>query len=125
MSVFDEPKIDCHVHLLDPAHFPYAAEAPYFPSGGEIGSLRQMEHVFSAYGVKRALIVQPNRAATIGTIAACWRRWTRARDAIGALRSSIRRSASRNWLRSRLAGLSEWPSTCRFTAWRAIATRWG
>ena len=60
MSVFDEPKIDCHCHLLDPDGFPYRPDTPYRPSGQEIGTLAQMEHVFAAYGVTRALITQPN-----------------------------------------------------------------
>jgi len=60
MSVFDEPKIDCHCHLLDPARFPYAADTPYRPAGGEIATIAQMDGVFAAYGVHRAVLVQPN-----------------------------------------------------------------
>jgi len=60
MSVFDEPKIDCHCHLLDPVRFPYAADTPYRPAGAEIATIEQMNGVFGAYGVHRALLVQPN-----------------------------------------------------------------
>ncbi len=60
MPVFDEPKIDCHCHLLDPGRFPYAADTPYRPAGAEIATIEQMNEVFSAYGVRRALLVQPN-----------------------------------------------------------------
>jgi predicted TIM-barrel fold metal-dependent hydrolase len=60
MSIFDEPKVDCHNHLLDPLHFPYFADTPYRPAGQEIATLGQMRHVFAAYGVHNALIVQPN-----------------------------------------------------------------
>ena len=60
MSVFDEPKIDCHCHLLDPARYPYAADTPYRPAGGEIATIAQMNGVFAAYGVHRAVLVQPN-----------------------------------------------------------------
>jgi predicted TIM-barrel fold metal-dependent hydrolase len=60
MSVFHEPKIDCHCHVLDPAGFPYAANTPYRPAGQEIATAAQMEQVFAAYGVRHALIVQPN-----------------------------------------------------------------
>jgi hypothetical protein len=32
-DVFAEPKIDCHVHVLDPARFPYRADTHYAPTG--------------------------------------------------------------------------------------------
>jgi predicted TIM-barrel fold metal-dependent hydrolase len=60
MSVFDEPKIDCHCHLLDPARFPYGADNPYRPAGQEIATAGQMDQIFQAYGVRNALLVQPN-----------------------------------------------------------------
>ena len=60
MSVFDEPKIDTHCHLFDPANFPYLADTPYRPAGQEIASANQMRHVFAAYGVRYALLTQPN-----------------------------------------------------------------
>lgn len=60
MSVFDEPKIDCHCHLFDPVRYPYRPDTPYRPAGQEITTLEQMNAVFAAYGVRRALLVQPN-----------------------------------------------------------------
>lgn len=60
MSVYDEPKIDCHCHLFDPARYPYRVDTPYRPAGQEIATLEQMNAVFAAYGVRRALLVQPN-----------------------------------------------------------------
>jgi predicted TIM-barrel fold metal-dependent hydrolase len=60
MSVFDEPKIDCHCHLFDPARYPYRPDTPYRPAGQEIATLEQMRAVFAAYGVRQALLVQPN-----------------------------------------------------------------
>jgi predicted TIM-barrel fold metal-dependent hydrolase len=60
MSVFDEPKIDCHCHLLDPARFPYGADNPYRPAGQEVATAAQMDQMFHAYGVRNALLVQPN-----------------------------------------------------------------
>ena len=43
VAIFAEPKIDCHVHVLDPARFPYRADTHYAPAGQEIGTpaLRQ------------------------------------------------------------------------------------
>lgn len=60
MSIFFEPRIDCHCHVLDPARFPYRDDTPYRPTGQEIGTAAQMEHVFAAYGIQRALVVGPN-----------------------------------------------------------------
>jgi predicted TIM-barrel fold metal-dependent hydrolase len=60
MSIFDEPKVDCHLHLLDPLRFPYAADTPYRPAGQEITTAAQMNQMFAAYGIRNALLVQPN-----------------------------------------------------------------
>ena len=60
MSIFDEPKVDCHLHLLDPLRFPYAEATPYRPTGQEITTTAQMNRMFAAYGVRNALLVQPN-----------------------------------------------------------------
>lgn len=60
MSIFDEPKIDCHCHVLDPARFPYADDVAYRPAGQEIGPLAQYREVMDAYGITRALLVGPN-----------------------------------------------------------------
>jgi predicted TIM-barrel fold metal-dependent hydrolase len=60
MSIFTEPKIDCHCHILDPVGFPYAANTPYRPVGQEIGTAAQMRTAFATYGVRHALLVQPN-----------------------------------------------------------------
>ena len=60
MSIFAEPKIDCHVHVLDPARFPYGSDVPYRPAGAEIGTAEQLGHLMRAHGVKHALLVQPD-----------------------------------------------------------------
>jgi predicted TIM-barrel fold metal-dependent hydrolase len=60
MSIFDEAKIDCHCHVLDPARFPYAPEVDYRPAGQEIGTLAQFQRVMEAYGIRHALLVGPN-----------------------------------------------------------------
>ena len=56
MSVFDEPKIDTHCHLFDPVRYPYRPDTPYRPAGQEVATLDQMEAVFAAYNVGRALL---------------------------------------------------------------------
>jgi predicted TIM-barrel fold metal-dependent hydrolase len=60
LSIYDEPKIDCHNHVFDPARFPYAADAYYLPSGQEVGTPAQLTGVFDAYGVRNAVVVGPN-----------------------------------------------------------------
>ncbi len=60
MSVFDEPKVDCHCHVLDPARFPYAPDVAYRPAGQEIAPLEQYLQVMQAYGITQALLVGPN-----------------------------------------------------------------
>jgi predicted TIM-barrel fold metal-dependent hydrolase len=60
MHIFDEPKIDCHAHVIDPANFPYGRDIAYKPSGQEIGTAAQFREVMKTFGVRHALLVQPN-----------------------------------------------------------------
>jgi predicted TIM-barrel fold metal-dependent hydrolase len=59
-TLITEPKFDCHCHVLDPVGFPYGTTTPYRPVGQEIGTAAQMAAVFANYGVRNALLVQPN-----------------------------------------------------------------
>jgi predicted TIM-barrel fold metal-dependent hydrolase len=54
------PKIDCHIHALDPVRFPYGADTPYRPSGQEIAPAAQLIRVFDAFDVRHALVVATN-----------------------------------------------------------------
>ena len=60
MNLFDQPKVDCHNHVLDPARFAYAEGVAYRPAGQEIGTQAQHRAVMDAYGVRHALVVGPN-----------------------------------------------------------------
>jgi predicted TIM-barrel fold metal-dependent hydrolase len=60
VSIFDEAKIDCHNHVLDPVRFPYASDVAYCPTGQEIGTLAQYQEVMNSYNVAYALLVGPN-----------------------------------------------------------------
>jgi predicted TIM-barrel fold metal-dependent hydrolase len=60
MTIFDEPKIDAHCHVLDPARFPYAENVIYRPAGQELGTAPQYLQVMDAYGIRHALLVGPN-----------------------------------------------------------------
>ncbi len=59
MSIFDEPKIDSHAHVLDPDRFAYG-EGIYHPSGQEIGTVGQMRPMMECYGIRHTFLVQPN-----------------------------------------------------------------
>jgi predicted TIM-barrel fold metal-dependent hydrolase len=54
------PKIDCHIHAIDPVRFPYGADTPYRPSGQEIAPAAQLIRVFDAFDVRHALVVATN-----------------------------------------------------------------
>jgi predicted TIM-barrel fold metal-dependent hydrolase len=60
MSIFNEPKIDCHTHVFDPVKFPYGKDIEYKPSGQEVGNAAQLRQVMKTYGVSHSLLVQPN-----------------------------------------------------------------
>ncbi len=60
VNVFDEPKVDCHCHVLDPARFAYAPDVAYRPAGQEQGGIDAYLQVMQAYGIRRSLIVGPN-----------------------------------------------------------------
>lgn len=76
VSLFEEPKVDCHCHVLDPRRFAYDPASPYHPSGAEIGTPAQLGRVLEGHGVRHALLVQPNsgygadNACMLATIAA-------------------------------------------------------
>lgn len=55
-----QPKIDCHVHVFDPARFPYAPDTFYRPSGHDVATVRALDSVMASHGVSHALIVGPN-----------------------------------------------------------------
>lgn len=59
-SIFDEPKIDCHLHILDPERFAYRADTHYAPAGQERGTYDQLLAVLDTYGTRHALLVGPN-----------------------------------------------------------------
>jgi len=59
-TIYAQPKIDCHCHVLDPYNFAYADDVAYRPRAQEIGSAKYFEEVLRAYGVQHALLVGPN-----------------------------------------------------------------
>ena len=45
MTLPVSPRIDCHIHAIDPVRFPYSADTPYRPSGQEIAPASQLLRV--------------------------------------------------------------------------------
>jgi predicted TIM-barrel fold metal-dependent hydrolase len=60
VTIVTEPKIDCHLHLLDPRRFPYHPQAWYHPVENEQGSAEQLIDLFDAFAVRHAVVVGPN-----------------------------------------------------------------
>lgn len=60
MNMTSQRKIDCHVHVLDPARFPYHPDAWYMPFGGEAGTVANLGQVLDFHGAQNAVIVGPN-----------------------------------------------------------------
>lgn len=52
-----ENACDCHVHVLQPGRFPYAATRTYTPPGASAAELLALE---DALGVRRVIVVQPS-----------------------------------------------------------------
>ncbi len=59
-TVYATPKVDCHCHILDPQGHPYAEGVHYRPTGQETGSADYFAQVLDCYGVRHALLVEPN-----------------------------------------------------------------
>jgi len=59
MTIFEQPKIDTHHHVFDPARFPYLPDTPYRPQGHEIGTTDYYRAVMQAYNIRHSLIVGP------------------------------------------------------------------
>jgi predicted TIM-barrel fold metal-dependent hydrolase len=60
VTIFGEPKVDAHCHVLDPVRFPYAPDVAYRPAGQEQGGIAEYVAVMEAYGIRHALLVGPN-----------------------------------------------------------------
>ncbi len=60
MSIWDERKIDCHHHVIDPARFPYANDTAYRPHGQEVAPLELLLQVFDSFAVRYGLVVGTN-----------------------------------------------------------------
>jgi predicted TIM-barrel fold metal-dependent hydrolase len=52
--------IDCHVHVFDPARFPYAPDTYYAPAGQELGTPARLAELLDWHGVDHAVLVGPN-----------------------------------------------------------------
>jgi len=59
-SWLPEGAIDCHVHVVDPEHFPYDEGPGYKPRPHETGTASQLAHTLAVHGIAGALLVQPS-----------------------------------------------------------------
>jgi predicted TIM-barrel fold metal-dependent hydrolase len=50
---------DCHVHVFDPARFPFAANAPYRPIPAECGTAQDLAATLDSAGIERVVLVNP------------------------------------------------------------------
>ncbi len=53
------PVVDCHVHLFDPARFPYSDVTPYRPAPHETATVEQLLGVLDTHAISHALLVTP------------------------------------------------------------------
>jgi predicted TIM-barrel fold metal-dependent hydrolase len=51
---------DCHLHIIDPARFPFVPGAGYTPRPDETGTREALDAVLDAHGAAHALLVQPS-----------------------------------------------------------------
>ncbi len=51
--------VDTHVHVFDPARFPYSAKASYRPAPGECGTASDLIRLLDASGIDRVVLVNP------------------------------------------------------------------
>lgn len=51
---------DTHVHVLDPARFPFPPDTAYHPVAAELGSAHELALVLDAAGVARVVLVNPS-----------------------------------------------------------------
>jgi predicted TIM-barrel fold metal-dependent hydrolase len=51
---------DCHLHIIDPARFPFVPGAGYTPRPDETGTREALDAVLDAHDIGHALLVQPS-----------------------------------------------------------------
>lgn len=54
------PRVDAHVHVIDPTRFPYREGAGYHPGPDEVGPYDALIRTLDRHQVRRALLVQPS-----------------------------------------------------------------
>ena len=54
------PACDSHLHILDPARFPFSDGTSYLPPAAECASVEELTALHDAHGITHALLVQPS-----------------------------------------------------------------
>lgn len=57
--VVPEGATDTHVHVFEPARFPFSHEAPNWPQPGECGGRHELTQVLDVHGMERVVLVNP------------------------------------------------------------------
>jgi predicted TIM-barrel fold metal-dependent hydrolase len=60
MPIWDERKIDCHHHVIDPVRFPYAPDTVYRPQGQEVAPVEVLLQLFDIFAVRHGVVVGTN-----------------------------------------------------------------
>lgn len=60
MPIWDERKIDCHHHVIDPVRFPYAPDTAYRPQGQEVAPVEVLLQLFDIFNVRHGVVVGTN-----------------------------------------------------------------
>lgn len=73
-------RVDSHVHIIDPARFPFARAATIIPAPSRYGTAHDLAALHAARGIDHALLVQPScygfdNAAMLDALAQAGRRW--------------------------------------------------
>lgn len=60
MAIWNERKIDCHHHVIDPVRFPYAEDTAYRPQGQEVAPVEVLLQLFDIFNVQHGVVVGTN-----------------------------------------------------------------
>ncbi len=60
MTIWDERKVDCHHHVIDPVRFSYAHDTAYRPAGQEVAPVELLLQLFDIFAVRYGLLVGTN-----------------------------------------------------------------
>lgn len=54
------PAADCHIHVIDHAHFPFSGDCGYTPCREESGTFEELSICMEKFGITHGVAVQPS-----------------------------------------------------------------